>query len=402
MPTPKQAPANATGLNTPFALLALMAVTSSFAFATWTVVLNNFVIEVGGFSGREIGIQQSIREIPGFMAFAAVLLLLFMREQTLAIFSLLLLGFGVAITGAFPSIAGIYTTTLIMSIGFHYYETVKQSLSLQWLEKHEAPRRLGQLIGVASAAQLLAFALVFIVSRALDLSFARIFAFAGLAAMALAALAWLYFPMLPQKVPQHKKLFLRKRYWLYYALTFMGGARRQIFLVFASFMMVERFGYDVHHIAALYFLNGGLNMVLAPLIGTWIGRVGERRALVLEYIGLIIVFTAYAYVAHPWVAAALYVIDHAFFALALGIKTYFQKIADPADMASSAGVAFTINHIAAVGIPVVFGFIWLVSPTAVFLLGAAMALISLLLALLVPRQPLPGRETVFSTPAPAL
>ena len=92
-------------------------------------------------------------------------------------------------------------------------------------------------------------------------------------------------------------------------------------------------------------------------------------------------------------AAALYIIDHLFFALALAIKTYFQKIADPADMASTAGVAFTINHIAAVVIPVSFGLIWLVSPAAVFYVGAGMAFISFLLSLNIPEAPQEGNET---------
>jgi hypothetical protein len=86
------------------------------------------------------------------------------------------------------------------------------------------------------------------------------------------------------------------------------------------------------------------------------------------------------------------VIDHLFFALALAIKTYFQKIADPADMASTAGVSFTINHIAAVFIPVTFGFIWLVSPAAVFYIGAAMALVSFTLSLNIPKLPQEGNE----------
>ncbi|MDF4798508.1 MFS transporter, partial [Vibrio parahaemolyticus] len=89
----------------------------------------------------------------------------------------------------------------------------------------------------------------------------------------------------------------------------------------------------------------------------------------------------------------LYVVDHLFFALALAIKTYFQKIADPADMASTAGVAFTINHIAAVVIPVTFGMIWLVSPSSVFYIGAGMAAVSLLLSLNIPAKPEEGNET---------
>lgn len=136
-------------------------------------------------------------------------------------------------------------------------------------------------------------------------------------------------------------------------------------------------------------------MALAPRIGRLIGRFGERRALTFEYVGLIGVFTAYAFVSSPWIAAGLYLVDHAFFALAIAMKTYFQKIADPADIAPSAGVAFSINHIAAIVLPIVLGMLWLVHPAAVFLIGAAMALVSLALARLVPRDPAPGCETVF-------
>jgi hypothetical protein len=108
-----------------------------------------------------------------------------------------------------------------------------------------------------------------------------------------------------------------------------------------------------------------------------------------------VVFTGYAFVQSAEWAATLYVIDHLFFALALAIKTYFQKIADPADMASTAGVSFTINHIAAVVIPVTFGMVWLVSPAAVFLMGTGMAVLSLLLSFNIPEHPQEGNEVRF-------
>ena len=187
---------------------------------------------------------------------------------------------------------------------------------------------------------------------------------------------------------------MRKRYWLYYALTFMGGARRQIFVVFAGFLMVEKFGYSVSDVAALYLINHLFNWAFAGKIGALVGRIGERRALTFEYCGLICVFTAYAFVDNALWAASLYVLDHLFFSLAIAIKTYFQKIADPADMASTAGVAFTINHIAAVVIPALFGLVWLVSPAAVFLMGAGMAVISLVLARNIPIDPRAGNEVV--------
>ena len=172
---------------------------------------------------------------------------------------------------------------------------------------------------------------------------------------------------------QRKQIVLRRRYWLYYGLTFMGGARRQIFMVFAAFMMVEKFGYSVGQISLLYLVNYVFNLFFAPRIGAWIGRVGERRALTFEYIGLFGVFQLRLRQQPAWLAAALFIIDHFFFALAIAIKTYFQKIADPADIAGSAGVSFTINHIAAVVVPVVLGTVWMVSPAAVFRPGLACA-----------------------------
>ncbi len=195
---------------------------------------------------------------------------------------------------------------------------------------------------------------------------------------------------------QHRHLVIRRRYWLFYLLSFMGGARRQIFVVFAGFLMVEKFGFGVEDITLLFLLNAAINMWLAPRIGRFVARWGERRALILEYLGLIGVFAGYAVVENAALAAGLYVVDHLFFALSLAINSYFQKIADTADIASTAGVSFSIDHTAAVTVPVVLGFLWLTSPAMVFLIGSAMAAFSLLLALNVPRRPSPGNETLFS------
>ncbi len=385
-------PSAATGWRTPLVMLMIMAATMQLAFAVWWTLVKNFAVEDLALTGREIGFQESIREIPGFLAFLAVYLLFLMREQTLALASLALLGVGVAATGYFPSAYGLYATTFVMSIGFHYYDTMAQSLSLQWLPKADAPRLMGRILAVSAFAQLLAFGLIAVTWQALQLDFAILFLVAGMIALAMVAFLWFAFPSFSEEMPQRRQLVLRKRYGLYYALTFMGGARRQIFTVFASFMMVEKFGYEVQQVAMLFLVNCLFNMAFAPRIGALIGRFGERNALCAEYVGLIAVFVAYAFVENAFLAAGLYVIDHAFFALSIAMKTYFQKIADPADIAPTAGVAFTINHIAAVGIPAAFGLVWLVSPEAVFLSGAAMAVASLLLAMMVPRHPIPGRE----------
>lgn len=379
----------------PEMLLLLMAAGVPLSFATWQALLNNFAIESAAFSGAEIGVLQSLREVPGFLAFAVVFVLLVMREQTLALLSLSLLGIGVALTGFFPTVIGLYCTTVLMSVGFHYYETIQSSLALQWIEKARAPETFGRLIAVGSFTGLVAYGLVWLSFEFLDLGYQMTYLVAGGLTTAIAIVAWLAFPRYPERVVQHRKIILRRRYWLYYGLTFLSGARRQIFMVFAGFLLVERFGYGVDDIALLFLANGVISMFLAPKIGRLIHRWGERRALVFEYLGLCGVFMAYAFVSSPELAAVLYVIDHMFFALAIAIKTYFQKIADPADIASTAAVGFTINHIAAVIIPVSFGLLWLVSPAAVFLAGAAMSCASAALAMLVPRRPAPGSETVL-------
>lgn len=399
--TRSAAPTALTGWRSPAVLLMIMAGAMQLSFAGWWNLMNNFAVQELAFTGREIGIQQSIREIPGFLSFAAIFLLLIMREQTVAYVSLAFLGIGVAATGYFPTEIGFYATTLIMSLGFHYYETMAQSLSLQWLPKATAAASMGKIIAVGAFAQLIAYGLIFIGWKMFDLSFTSVFLVSGCLTLVVLVFLLVAYPKFKEGVPQRKKLILRKRYWLFYALTFMAGARRQIFTVFAGFLMVERFGYDVHEVAGLFLLNGLFNMALAPKIGQLIVRFGERKALMLEYVGLIVVFLSYAFVTNEHVAAGLYVIDHAFFAIAIAIKTYFQKIADPGDIAPTSGVAFTINHIAAVFIPVIFGFIWLYSPAAVFLAGAAMAGASLFLASIIPDNPSAGNEVAFWFRQPA-
>ena len=366
-------------------LLVLLSVAATLAFSVWLALLNNFAVEQVAFTGREIGILQSLREIPGFLAFTAVLVLLIAREQVFALISIGLLGIGVAMTGFLPTEYGLYFTTVVMSIGFHYFYTVQQSLTLQWIEKDRTPEVMGRLSSAGSIAAIVAFALVWLGVEHFELGYRVLYLVAGGVTVVLAIAAAVLFPVFPQKVQQRKHLLMRRRYWLYYALTFMSGARRQIFMVFAGFLMVEKFGFSASNIALLFLVNHLINAWAAPKIGRLISRFGERSALTLEYVGLIIIFTAYAFVEWAWLAMLLYVLDHLLFAMAIAIKSYFQKIADPADIASTAGVAFTINHIAAVVIPVIFGLIWLQSPAVVFLAGAAMAVLSLVLARLVPR-----------------
>ncbi|MEZ5771886.1 MAG: MFS transporter [Defluviimonas denitrificans] len=388
----------------PAALLFLMAAAMPLSFATWSALLNNFVKDAAGFTGVEIGWLHTVREIPGFLAIGVIVLLWLFREQTLALLALALLGAATAVTALFPSLGGILVITLLSSIGFHYFETVNQSLQLQWIDRAKAPQTIGWIVAIGSGASMVAYGLIVLTWKTFDLSYEMVYATAGGLTVAIVLFATFAYPRFEAPDPQLKHFVLRKRYWLYYLLQFMAGARRQIFVVFAAFMMVERFGFRVDEVTALFLINYLINMVAAPYMGRAVGRFGERNALIFEYVGLVAVFLAYGGIYwFGWgvvVAAVLYVIDHLFFSLAFALKTYFQKIAAPGDIAPTAAVAFTINHIAAVFLPAAMGYLWVLSPGAVFGLAAGFAIASLLLALMIPRHPEPGYETIFARGLP--
>ena len=376
-------------------LILLMTIGSAISWAVWLNLLNNFAIEEINFTGAEMGILQSVREIPGFLAFTVIFVLAFIREQKLAYISLALLGTGIAITGFVETNMNFYLATIIMSTGFHYFETINGSLTLQWIEKDKTAEFLGRVIATRSAASIVSFSFVWLLYEQFHFSYLWLYLLGGGISVMIVFYCWQNFPLFTEKVSQTKKIILRKRYWLYYALQFMSGARRQIFVVFAGFLMVEKFNFSVAEISLLLLANAAINVFFAPKIGRLIQRFGERKSLIFEYVGLAFIFIGYAFVESGYFAVFLYIADHLFFSIAIALKTYFQKIADPADIASSAGVSFTINHIAAVFIPVVFGLIWLYSPSLVFLAGAGMACISLLLAFNMPSEPTPGNEVLM-------
>jgi predicted MFS family arabinose efflux permease len=369
-------------------------------YAGWAALLYNFTVDRANFQWFETGLTQSVREIPGFLAFTAIFWLLVVREQVLAYVALAVMGLGVALTGQFPSLAGVLITTFIMSMGFHYFETMNVSLQLQLLPKAEAPRLIGTITAAGAAAQFTSYGGLAIAWWLGGRAYEQLFFSVGIACVALTLAATLWFGRFEGPVRQRKQIVLRRRYWLYYTLTFMTGARRQLFVAFGGFLLVKKFGYDVADMASLMLITTAANTIFAPRLGRLVMRVGERRTIMLENLVLILVFAGYASTRSAAVAGLLFIIDGVFFTLTLAQRTYFQKIADAADMAATASVAFSINHMAAVVVPVAFGALGMIDPAIIFWLGAAVASVSLTCSFLVPRHPAPGAETVLVTGKP--
>ena len=360
-----------------YRFLLVLTILSATGFQGWRTLINNFAVDVVHLDGQQIGMVQSLREVPGFLALLVVYLLLLVKEHKLAALSVLVLGLGVASTGLFPSYFGVVLTTLIMSFGFHYYETVNQSLTLQYFSVSKSPLIFGRLRGIASAANIGVGLAIFVMANWLN--YAQMYMVLG-GLILLGGAFCLYQDPTDRSVPlQRKKMVFRRKYWLFYLLTFMAGARRQIFIAFAVFLLVEKFGYTVQDVTVLFIINNVINYFASPLIGKAINRFGERKVLSLEYSGLIGIFLVYAFTESGIVAGVMYVLDFILFNFAIAIRSYFQKIGDPRDVAPTMAVGFTINHVAAVVIPAVGGALWMVDYKIPFIGGAVLSLVSLVL-----------------------
>jgi hypothetical protein len=356
--------------------LIVLTISSTMGLQAWRTLFNNFAVEVAGLTGQHVGIIQSVREIPGFLALLAVFVILFIKEHRLSALSILLLGLGVAATGLFPSYPGLLLTTLVMSFGFHYYETTNMSLTLQYFDEKTSPWVFGKQRSIAAATNVAVGILIYLAAFWLD--FAKMYLIVGGLIIMTAMWGFAQDATDTTLVPQRKKMIVRKKYGLFYFLTFMAGARRQIFMAFSVLLMVEKFNYTVQEITILFVINNVINYYLSPLIGKSIIRFGERKVLSLEYVSLIFIFLAYAATGSKLIVAFLYILDHIFFNFAIAIRTYFQKVGDPRDIAPSMAVGFTINHIAAVFLPALGGLLWMIDYRIPFVGGAMMALVSLL------------------------
>jgi predicted MFS family arabinose efflux permease len=362
--------------NPMFVYLVVLTISSTVGLQTWTTLFNNFAVDVATLGGNHVGMIQSIREIPGFLALLAVFVIRFIPEHRLSAVSIMVLGVGLAATGFFPSYAGIALTTLVSSFGFHYYETTNMSLTLQYFKKHESPWVFGRLTSLAAATSIGIGLLIWLMMS--YLSFRLVYLIVGGLIASAGIWAFTRDPSDPEALPQRKQMILRKRYWLFYFLTFMAGARRQIFIAFSVLLLVQKFNYSVQEVTLLFVINNSINYFLSPLVGKSIIRFGERKVLSLEYLSVIFIFTAYATTDSKLLVAFIYILDQIFFTFAIAIRTYFQKVGDPQDIAPSMAVGFTINHLAAVFLPAIGGMLWVVDYRIPFFAGAAMGVISLL------------------------
>ncbi len=351
----------------------------AFGHNVWRALFNNFAVEKVGVGADAIGWIQSVRELPGLLAFVVAFLALLFKEMRIMAVSLVLLGAGIMLTGQATTMSVLLVATLVMSLGFHYFNPGNNGLILMSLEHAEAPKVIGQLRSLGAIAAVLATGAVYLfVER---IGYEMMFLIIG-AIVAVGGVVLFIVGRGGHSLPQRRKVKLRKRYWLFYVLTFLMGSRRHIFTTFAPFLLVEAFGIDVRTMSLLLLINSLVNVYVLQKVGKLVSRFGERLVLSLAFAALIPVFLGYAYVGGLPVLCILFVLDNVLFGFNLGMPTYLQKIAvSPEELTATMSIQDTINHISAVIVPVVGGTIWVVFGRKVpFLVGVGIAIVSLVLA----------------------
>lgn len=381
----------------------------ALGFRLWQSIFNNFAVEELGVQADQIGLIQAIREIPGLMGFLVGVLALLLVEMRIAGFSVVLMGVGIFLTAAARNLTGLIGATLVMSVGFHFFYTSNASVLLLAVGRDEAPKVLGRLNSLGALAAVMGTLFIF---GTLDAwGYRAVFRVAG-AVVVIGGLALLPFGRQPVRVQRtQRRTPLRRRYWLYYALQFLMGSRRHIFTTFAVFLLVQEYQVTPQTITLLFLINGLIGTYFHQAFGKIVARFGERRVLTVNFVLLVLVFLGYAVVptldvlktpgfqvpgvsvgewvlfpAFPATPAllvllGLFVVDHILFGFSIALQSYFQKIAvGPEEITPGISLGQTINHIAAVIVPVVGGVVWeAVGAQYTFLAGVVIALLSLAL-----------------------
>ncbi len=367
-----------------YKFLMILVIASTVCLQGWRTLFNNFAVDNTGINGFQMGVIQSVREIPGFLTFLVIYLLLIFKEHRLSIYSVILAALGVILTGYFNSFLGCILTTFIFSTGFHYYETTNKSQTLQYFDIQQAPLVFGKQQSLKAITNICIGGVLLLSAHFMTLKWN--FVMIGMIVLLLVVPLLRFKPNKEENGRQNTKMVLKKKYTLFYILNFLSGARRQIFVVFAVFMLVEQYHFSVIQVTILFILNNIITYFTAPLIGKGINRFGERTILSLEYGFMIFVFLGYGFIQNGWIIALLYVIDNLFFSCSMAINTFFQKIGEKSDIASSMAVGFAINHISAVVIPVIGGYLWMLDYSIPYIVAAVLAVGSLIFTQFIPKE----------------
>ncbi len=382
------------------------------ASGIFMATLNNYLADVHALDAGARGWLELPRELPGFfIMFVAAALLTVLRETQMAAAAMVFSAAGALGLGFLARDTALLVGFIVIwSLGDHIIFAVEGPIGLKLARGGREGARLGQFGGARNLGTILGVGVVFVLAR---LYGDRYGLFDLLAAFAAAAAAWCYLRLdVGRGEAPSRRLVFKRKYGLFYAISALFGIRKQIFLAFGAWVLVERHGVSVATIAMLYFVASTLGVVMRPLLGEVIDWLGERVVLSADELLLLAVCIVYAFadslLPMPWALWALYgayVADSVLFALRVARTTYLKKIADdPSEITPTISLGITIDHAVAMTLPVLSGWIWQTYGFQwVFVLAGAIALVGFFVCLQirVPSPPAAGSAGVEAPIRPA-
>lgn len=360
-----------------FRLLGVAVFTVGVFFGVQLTLFNNFIVERLNIEAHELGYVEALREVPGFLNALFIALMIRLAPPVVASVSLVIMGLGLAAYADVTTVYSLAVYSVLWSIGFHCWVPLEQSMALQFSPEGEKGKWLGQLRSVHGFAWLLTIGVCNVIYHIVR--YDGLFIMAGLTT-ALGGIA-IFFASKKRPAVKEKGFVFKRRYAIYYALNFLQGFRKQMFITFAIFALVKIHGMPVATTMVLVLVNQTLITFTAPLMGRLVDKYGECKMLSASYIGLAFVFFGYAVVDHRPTLYVLYCIDNLIFFGGIALTTYVHKIAPPEDLKPTLSMGVTMNHFAAVAAPLLGGIAWYhFGYEVIFFSGSALALVSLLVS----------------------
>lgn len=354
-------------------------------------VLNNFLNDTYNITISQRTILEIPREFPGFMVVFLSSILLFLGDIRIAAIANILSAFGILGVAFFsPTLISMLPWMILYSTGTHLFLPVSNSIAITLSNQKDFGKKLGQINGVNTAAFLVTSIITALLFKQFKVNYKISFVFI---AIAYAVSSVLIFTMTkPYQKQSKKKLFFRKEYSLFYFLSIVYGARKQIFITFGPWVLIKVFHQGVSTFAFLGFIIAGIGMFFKPFVGTLIDRKGEKFILASEAVILTIICIGYASAEifcnsignstlALYIVCICFVVDQLLTAAGMARATYLKKIIiSDEDISPTLSMGITIDHLVAMFVPFLGGYIWIkYGYQCVFIGGAFIAIINLFL-----------------------
>ena len=371
-----------------YKLLLLAGLFAGIGSGISTSIFNNYLSDVYNLSEELRGFLEVPRETPGFFIMLILAVLSSFGDVRIVMIGMAAAGLGMLGLGTLsPTFALMIIWMMTYSLGTHIIMPVSPSIGMSLSEEKSFGARLGKISAFGLFGGIIAYVYIFVGFNYMHMDYKTAFV-TGTVAYLLAAFTVGLMKKTRPKVRRIKFVF-RKRYSLYYVLACVSGARTQIFMTFAPWVLVKVFSVKPQMFAILGMIVALVSIGTRKVIGKLIDSRGERFVLTIEAILLFAICLGYAFSASIFPAgiavviiAGCYIIDSSMSVVEMARSTYARKIAiDLDDVTPTLSTGLSMQHIASMLIPVCGGLLWAAfGYQAVFMGAAVIALLNFILS----------------------